>query len=106
MLTGAGRSLAVGAERAGVYAVRAADGSQAWGRHIEGGPDAPRTVAAGETVYARASDQVLALDLNGRERWTAPLGHSAGDDRHTPVVRGRRLCIPSGTGVAAVDITR
>ncbi|GGU78845.1 hypothetical protein GCM10010260_09210 [Streptomyces filipinensis] len=83
------------------------------GRRLEGlgpshrgRPGRTPTVAAGETVYARVSDQVPAPDLNGRERWTAPLGHSAGPDRHTPVVRGRRLCMPSGTGVAAADITR
>ncbi|GHD97964.1 protein kinase domain-containing protein [Streptomyces alanosinicus] len=103
-LTGAGRSLAVGTEPGTVYAVRAADGSKAWDHPIEGEADEPRAVVAGGTVYARFSDRVRALDLNGRTRWTADLGHSSGDDQHTPLIRGRRLYIPSGTGIAAVDV--
>ncbi|MEV6841149.1 PQQ-binding-like beta-propeller repeat protein [Streptomyces sp. NPDC051133] len=104
-LTAAGRSLAVGTEEDSVYAVRAADGSRAWHHTVEGGGTEPRTVVAGGTVYARAADRVWSLDLTGRKRWSAALGHSAGDDQHGPVVRDSRLYVPSGTGIAAVDVT-
>ncbi|MET8559863.1 PQQ-binding-like beta-propeller repeat protein [Streptomyces flaveolus] len=105
ILTGGSRTLAVGTEQGGLYAVRAADGSRAWRYGFEGGPAAPRAVVAGDTVYARAGEKVCALDLNGRKRWNAVLGRDAGDDQHTPVVRGGRLYVPSGTGIAAVDVS-
>ncbi|MFI9805162.1 PQQ-binding-like beta-propeller repeat protein [Streptomyces sp. NPDC052301] len=104
-LTAAGRSLAVGTEQDSVYALRAADGSEAWHCSVAGGGVAPRTVVADGTVYARAADRVWSLDLNGRKRWSASLGHSAGDDQHDPVVRDGRLYVPSGTGIAAVDVS-
>ncbi|QTD98032.1 serine/threonine-protein kinase [Streptomyces cyanogenus] len=103
-LTAGTRSLAVGAEQGTVYAVRAADGSRAWAYDVEGGTAEPRVVVAGDTVYARAGDRVWALDLNGRRRWDAALGRAAADDQHTPLARGSRLYVPSGTGVAAVDL--
>ncbi|MEV5173045.1 PQQ-binding-like beta-propeller repeat protein [Streptomyces flaveolus] len=105
ILTGGSRTLAVGTEQGGLYAVRAADGSRAWRYGFEGGPAAPRAVVAGDTVYARAGGKVCALDLNGEKRWNADLGRDAGDDQHTPVVRGDRLYVPSGTGIAAVDVS-
>ncbi|MBL1106023.1 PQQ-binding-like beta-propeller repeat protein [Streptomyces sp. 5-8] len=101
-MTAGGRALAVGTESGTVYAVRAADGSRAWTHGLAGDP---RAVVAGGTVYARAADRVWALDLNGRQRWSASLGRDAGDDQHLPVVRGSRLYVPSGTGVAAVDVS-
>ncbi|MEV5143000.1 PQQ-binding-like beta-propeller repeat protein [Streptomyces sp. NPDC052727] len=105
ILTGGSRTLAVGAEQGGVYAVRAADGSRAWRYGFEGGSAGPRAVVAGGTVYARAGEKVCALDLNGTKRWSAVLGRDAGDDQHTPVARGGRLYVPSGTGIAAVDVS-
>ncbi|KOV94094.1 serine/threonine protein kinase [Streptomyces sp. NRRL WC-3723] len=104
-LAGGSRTLAVGTEQGGLYAVRAADGSRAWRYGFEGGQAAPRAVVAGDTVYARAGEKVCALDLNGKKRWNADLGRDAGDDQHTPVVRGDRLYVPSGTGIAAVDVS-
>ncbi|MFF9766456.1 PQQ-binding-like beta-propeller repeat protein [Streptomyces sp. NPDC014636] len=100
-LTAGTRALAVGTESQTVYAVRAADGSRAWSYDLTG---EPRAVVAGDTVYARAADRVWALDLNGRKRWSEALGRDAGDDQHTPLVRGNRLYVPSGTGIAAVDL--
>ncbi|KMS87388.1 serine/threonine protein kinase [Streptomyces regensis] len=105
ILAGGSRTLAVGTEQGGLYAVRAADGSRAWRYGFEGGQAAPRAVVAGDTVYARAGEKVCALDLNGKKRWNADLGRDAGDDQHTPVVRGDRLYVPSGTGIAAVDVS-
>ncbi|MEU6601811.1 protein kinase domain-containing protein [Streptomyces flaveolus] len=105
ILAGGSRTLAVGTEQGGLYAVRAADGSRAWRYGFEGGQVAPRAVVAGDTVYARAGEKVCALDLNGKKRWNADLGRDAGDDQHTPVVRGDRLYVPSGTGIAAVDVS-
>ncbi|MGW2774253.1 protein kinase domain-containing protein [Streptomyces olivaceoviridis] len=104
ILTGGSRTLAVGTEQGGVYAVRAADGSRAWRYGFEGGRANPRAVLSGDTVYARAGEKVCALDLNGKRRWNAVLGRDAGDDQHTPVARGGRLYVPSGTGIAAVDV--
>ncbi|MGW3459104.1 protein kinase domain-containing protein [Streptomyces olivaceoviridis] len=104
-LTGGSRTLAVGTEQGGVYAVRAADGSRAWTYGFEGGSADPRAVVAGDTVYAHAGEKVCALDLNGKKRWNAVVGRDAGDDQHTPVVRGGRLYVPSGTGIAAVDVS-
>ncbi|ALO93333.1 Putative serine/threonine protein kinase [Streptomyces hygroscopicus subsp. limoneus] len=104
ILTGGSRTLAVGTEQGGVYAVRAADGSRAWRYGFEGGRAYPRAVLSGDTVYARAGEKVCALDLNGKRRWNAVLGRDAGDDQHTPVARGGRLYVPSGTGIAAVDV--
>ncbi|MFJ4520234.1 serine/threonine-protein kinase [Streptomyces sp. NPDC088810] len=104
-LTAGTRALAVGTEQGTVYAVRAADGSRAWAYDVKGGTAEPRAVVAGDTVYARAGDRVWALDLNGKRRWDAALGRAAGDDQHTPLVRGSRLYVPSGTGIAAVDLT-
>ncbi|MEW2516129.1 PQQ-binding-like beta-propeller repeat protein [Streptomyces sp. NPDC046870] len=105
ILTGGSRTLAVGTEQDGVYAVRAADGSRAWRYGLEGGTAYPRVVVAGDTVYARAGERVCALDLDGKKRWNAVLGRDAGDDQHTPVVRGGRLYVPSGGGIAAVDVS-
>ncbi|MFH9085908.1 PQQ-binding-like beta-propeller repeat protein [Streptomyces sp. NPDC017673] len=105
VLTGGSRTLAVGTEQGGVYAVRAADGSRAWTYGFEGGSAYPRAVVAGDTVYAHAGEKVCALDLNGRRRWNAVLGRDAGDDQHTPVARGGRLYVPSGSGIAAVDVS-
>ncbi|MEV7810840.1 PQQ-binding-like beta-propeller repeat protein [Streptomyces flaveolus] len=105
ILAGGSRTLAVGTEQGGLYAVRAADGSRAWRYGFQGGQAAPRAVVAGDTVYARAGEKVCALDLNGKKRWNADLGRDAGDDQHTPVVRGDRLYVPSGTGIAAVDVS-
>ncbi|WP_432169884.1 protein kinase domain-containing protein [Streptomyces sp. 1222.5] len=104
-MTAGSRSLVIGTEAATVYAVRAADGSRAWSYDVRGATGEPRAVAGGDTVYARSADRVWALDLNGRKRWSATLGHGAGDDQHVPVVRGRRLYVPSGTGIAAVDLS-
>ncbi|MFF8904174.1 serine/threonine-protein kinase [Streptomyces olivaceoviridis] len=104
-LTGGSRTLAVGTEQGGVYAVRVADGSRAWTYGFEGGSADPRAVVAGDTVYAHAGEKVCALDLNGKKRWNAVVGRDAGDDQHTPVVRGGRLYVPSGTGIAAVDVS-
>ncbi|MGW0512294.1 protein kinase domain-containing protein [Streptomyces olivaceoviridis] len=104
ILTGGSRTLAVGTEQGGVYAVRAADGSRAWRYGFEGGRAYPRAVLSGDTVYARAGEKVCALDLNGKRRWNAVLGRDAGDDQHNPVARGGRLYVPSGTGIAAVDV--
>ncbi|MEU3829562.1 serine/threonine-protein kinase [Streptomyces sp. NPDC029080] len=101
VLTAGTRTLAVGTDSATVYAVRAADGTLAWTYGLAG---EPRAVVAGDTVYARAADRVWALDLNGRKRWSAALGRDAGDDQHTPVVRGGRLYVSSGSGIAAVDL--
>lgn len=104
-MTAGNRSLVIGTEEAVVHALRAADGSAAWSYGVRGGePAGPRVVVAGDTVYARVTDRVRALDLNGRRRWSATLGHGAGDDRHTPVVHGSRLYVPSGTGIAAVGV--
>ncbi|POX60353.1 serine/threonine protein kinase [Streptomyces sp. Ru62] len=105
VLTGGSRTLAVGTEQGGVYAVRAADGSRAWTYGFEGGSAHPRAVVAGDTVYAHAGEKVCALDLNGQKRWNAVLGRDAGDDQHTPVARGGRLYVPSGSGIAAVDVS-
>ncbi|MFJ3804974.1 PQQ-binding-like beta-propeller repeat protein [Streptomyces sp. NPDC090073] len=104
-MTAGSRSLVIGTEAATVYAVRAADGSRAWSYDVRSATGEPRAVAAGDTVYARSADRLWALDLNGRKRWSATLGHGAGDDQHVPVVRGRRLYVPSGTGIAAVDVS-
>ncbi|WP_432018839.1 protein kinase domain-containing protein [Streptomyces sp. 1222.5] len=104
-MTAGSRSLVIGTEAARVYAVRAADGSRAWSYEVRSATGEPRAVAAGDTVYARSADRLWALDLNGRKRWSATLGHGAGDDQHVPVVRGRRLYVPSGTGIAAVDVS-
>ncbi|MFE5220117.1 PQQ-binding-like beta-propeller repeat protein, partial [Streptomyces sp. NPDC056626] len=104
-MTAGSRSLVIGTEAARVYAVRAADGSRAWSYDVRSATGEPRAVAAGDTVYARSADRLWALDLNGRKRWSATLGHGAGDDQHVPVVRGRRLYVPSGTGIAAVDVS-
>jgi outer membrane protein assembly factor BamB len=104
-LTAGTRALAVGTEPGTVYAVRAADGSRAWTHDLQGSAADPRVVVSGGTVYARAGDRVRALDLNGKERWNAAVGHGAGEDQHTPVVRGVRLYVPSGTGIAAVDVS-
>ncbi|WP_432154912.1 protein kinase domain-containing protein [Streptomyces tricolor] len=104
-LTGGGRALAVGTESAAVYAVRAADGSRAWTYALKGAAADARAVVAGDTVYARAGEGVWALDLNGRPRWSAALGRGAVDDQHTPVVRGTRLYVPSGTGIAAIEVS-
>ncbi|MEW2286649.1 PQQ-binding-like beta-propeller repeat protein [Streptomyces sp. NPDC047841] len=106
ILTGGSRTLAVGTEQDGVYAVRAADGSRAWRYGLGGGTAYPRAVVAGDTVYARAGERVCALGLDGKERWNAVLGRDAGDDQHTPVARGGRLYVPSGSGIAAVDVSR
>ncbi|MEU6670459.1 PQQ-binding-like beta-propeller repeat protein [Streptomyces sp. NPDC046727] len=103
-MTAGNRSLAVGTEQRTVYGVRAADGSHAWTYDVESGSLEPRAVVAGTTVYARAAGRVWALDLNGKKRWSATLGRDAGDDQHTPVVRGSRLYVPSGTGIAAVEL--
>ncbi|MFI0809949.1 protein kinase domain-containing protein [Streptomyces echinatus] len=102
VLTGGGRALAVGTDSGTVFAVRAADGSRAWEYGLAG--DA-RAVVAGGTVYVRAADRVWALDLNGRKRWSESLGQDPGDDQHLPVVRGGRLYVPSGTGIAAVELS-
>ncbi|MET9452370.1 serine/threonine-protein kinase [Streptomyces cinerochromogenes] len=103
---GAGsRALAVGAEQGTVYAVRAADGSRAWAYDLKGSAAQPRAVVAGETVYVRAGDRVWALDLGGKQRWSATLGRDAGGDQHTPVAQAGRLYVPSGTGIAAVQIS-
>ncbi|OYP18057.1 serine/threonine protein kinase [Streptomyces sp. FBKL.4005] len=104
-LTGGGRALAVGTESAAVYAVRAADGSRAWTYALKGAAADARAVVAGDTVYARAGEGVWALDLNGTPRWSAALGRGAADDQHTPVVRGTRLYVPSGTGIAAIEVS-
>ncbi|BCM66351.1 hypothetical protein EASAB2608_01685 [Streptomyces sp. EAS-AB2608] len=104
-LTGGGRALAVGTESAAVYAVRAADGSRAWTYALKGAAADARAVVAGDTVYARAGEGVWALDLNGTPRWSAALGRGAVDDQHTPVVRGTRLYVPSGTGIAAIEVS-
>ncbi|WP_222708197.1 PQQ-binding-like beta-propeller repeat protein [Streptomyces sp. PBH53] len=104
-LTGGGRALAVGTESAAVYAVRAADGSRAWTYALKGAAADARAVVAGDTVYARAGEGVWALDLNGTPRWSAALGRGAVDDQHTPVVRGGRLYVPSGTGIAAIEVS-
>ncbi|MEU6592082.1 serine/threonine-protein kinase [Streptomyces sp. NPDC046881] len=103
-LTAGNRVLAVGTEQGTVYAVRAADGTRAWAHDIQGSTAEPRAVVAGDTVYARAGDRVWALDLNGGRRWDTALGRAAADDQHTPLVRGSRLYVPSGTGIAAVDL--
>ncbi|MFF5531126.1 PQQ-binding-like beta-propeller repeat protein, partial [Streptomyces cinerochromogenes] len=103
---GAGsRTLAVGAEQGTVYAVRAADGSRAWTYDLKGSAAQPRAVVAGETVYVRAGDRVWALDLGGKQRWSATVGRDAGDDQHTPVAHAGRLYVPSGTGIAVVRIS-
>ncbi|MFJ4324893.1 PQQ-binding-like beta-propeller repeat protein [Streptomyces tricolor] len=104
-LTGGGRALAVGTESAAVYAVRAADGSRAWTYALKGAAADARAVVVGDTVYARAGEGVWALDLNGTPRWSAALGRGAVDDQHTPVVRGGRLYVPSGTGIAAIEVS-
>ncbi|UFR04952.1 serine/threonine-protein kinase [Streptomyces sp. Go40/10] len=102
---GAGsRALALGTEQGTVYAVRAADGSRAWAYDLRGSAAQPWAVVAGDTVYVRAGDRVWALDLGGKQRWSAALGRDAGDDQHTPVVHAGRLYVPSGTGIAAVQI--
>ncbi|MBL1087219.1 PQQ-binding-like beta-propeller repeat protein [Streptomyces actinomycinicus] len=103
-MTAGDRASAVGTDSRSVYAVRAVDGSVAWTYTVADDQADPRAVTAGDTVYARAGDRVWALDLNGRKRWGAALGRAARDDQHTPVVRGRRLYVPSGTGIAAVDL--
>ncbi|GGW18967.1 hypothetical protein GCM10010501_51230 [Streptomyces libani subsp. rufus] len=103
-LTAGNRALAVGTEQGSVYAVRAADGTRAWAQDVAGSTVEPRAVVAGDTVYARAGDRVWALDLDGGRRWDAALGRAAADDQHAPLVRGSRLYVPSGTGVAAVDL--
>ncbi|WP_053710845.1 serine/threonine-protein kinase [Streptomyces sp. NRRL B-3648] len=103
-LTAGNRALAVGTEQGTVYAVRAADGTRAWAHDVEGSTAEPRAVVAGDTVYARAGDRVWALDLNGGRRWDAALGRAAAGDQHGPLVRGSRLYVPSGTGIAAVDL--
>ncbi|GAA3137893.1 hypothetical protein GCM10010521_25060 [Streptomyces rameus] len=100
-MTAGDRALAVGTESGTVYAVRAADGSRAWTYALAG---EPRAVVADGTVYARAADRVWALDLNGRKRWSEPLGQEAGDDQHLPVAQGSRLYVPSGSGIAAVEL--
>ena len=100
-MTAGNRALAVGTESGTVYAVRAADGSRAWTYALAG---EPRAVVAGGTVYARAADRVWALDLNGRQRWSELLGQEAGDDQHLPVAHGSRLYVPSGNGIAAVEL--
>ncbi|MEU7412534.1 PQQ-binding-like beta-propeller repeat protein [Streptomyces sp. NPDC042638] len=100
-MTAGDRALAVGTESGTVYAVRAADGSRAWTYALAG---EPRAVVADGTVYARAADRVWALDLNGRKRWSEPLGQEAGDDQHLPVAQGSRLYVPSGSGIAAVEV--
>ncbi|MGW2463005.1 protein kinase domain-containing protein [Streptomyces sp. NPDC001761] len=105
ILAGGSRTLAVGTEQGGVYAVRAADGSRAWKYGFEGGTAYPRLVMAGDTVYASAGGRLCALDLDGKKRWNAVLGRDAGDDQHTPVARGGRLYVPSGSGIAAVDVS-
>ncbi|MES9524281.1 serine/threonine-protein kinase [Streptomyces capoamus] len=103
-LTAGNRALAVGTEQGSMYAVRAADGTRAWAQDVAGSTVEPRAVVAGDTVYARAGDRVWALDLDGGRRWDAALGRAAADDQHAPLVRGSRLYVPSGTGVAAVDL--
>ncbi|MFF4563497.1 PQQ-binding-like beta-propeller repeat protein [Streptomyces sp. NPDC001435] len=101
------RSLAVATENGGVYALRAADGTKAWTRQVgDGTSSLPGAVVSGDTVYARVDNRVQTLALvDGRPRWSADIGRSQGDDQHTPVVRAGRLYVPSGTGIAAVDVT-
>jgi outer membrane protein assembly factor BamB len=101
------RSLAVATENGGVYALRAADGTKAWTRQVgDGTTSLPGAVVSGDTVYARVDDRVQTLALvDGGPRWSADIGRSQGDDQHTPVVRAGRLYVPSGTGIAAVDVT-
>ncbi|WP_316753890.1 protein kinase domain-containing protein [Streptomyces herbicida] len=101
------RSVAVATENGGVYALRAADGTKAWTREVgDGTPSLPSAVVSGDAVYARVGNRIQTLALSdGRPRWSADIGQTRGDDQHTPVIRAGRLYVPSGTGIAAVDVT-
>ncbi|GHF91398.1 protein kinase domain-containing protein [Streptomyces griseosporeus] len=98
-------ALAVAVSGGTFEGIRAADGSTAWTYESPYRDRDPALTVAGGLVYVRARAELLALGVDGRLRWTVTVGRDAGEDVHAPLVGGRRLYIPSGTGIAAVDVT-
>ncbi|MFF9276175.1 protein kinase domain-containing protein [Streptomyces griseosporeus] len=97
-------ALAVAVSGGTFEGVRAADGSTAWTYESPYRDRDPALTVAGGLVYVRAGTELLALGVDGRLHWTVTVGRDAGEDVHAPLVSGRRLYIPSGTGIAAVDV--
>ncbi|MFF9282024.1 protein kinase domain-containing protein [Streptomyces griseosporeus] len=97
-------ALAVAVSGGTFEGVRAADGSTAWTYDSPYRDRDPALTVAGGLVYVRAGTELLALGVDGRLHWTVTVGRDAGEDVHAPLVSGRRLYIPSGTGIAAVDV--
>ncbi|MFJ2826228.1 PQQ-binding-like beta-propeller repeat protein [Streptomyces sp. NPDC087263] len=98
------RSLAITTGRGTVDAVKAADGSTAWTYEI-GGDWLPGPVVAGDRIYVRSGLVLCALGMDGKPVWSEALGNSTGEDQHSPVLSGRRFYVPSGGGIAAVDLS-
>ncbi|MEF8869474.1 MAG: PQQ-binding-like beta-propeller repeat protein [Haloarculaceae archaeon] len=90
------------AGRGPVYALSAADGSEAWSAPLDGldldadhGP-----VTDGERVYLSGEATALALDAaTGERRWTVPVGTTS---LAPPVLAGDTLYVPTPTAVVAL----
>ncbi|MGW3415079.1 protein kinase domain-containing protein [Streptomyces sp. NPDC000888] len=104
LLVAGNRSLAITTGLGTVDAIKAADGSTAWTYEI-GGDWLPAPAVAGDRIYVRSGLVLCAVGLDGKPLWSEALGKSTGEDQHSPVLSGRRLYVPSGGGIAAVDVS-